>query len=73
MSRDWDTYIYKDPSVHCASWKTRNKYWNLDDPEYKKACIPNIIWNDGHAEWSRWYWFKDDNEHIIRGIYIGFK
>ena len=28
---------------------------------YKTAPIPQLIWSDGHTEWSRWYWFvKDD-------------
>ena len=72
MSRNWDTYIYRCPTKRCASYKTKIKYWNLD-PEYKKASISQLIWNDGHSEWSRWYWFKDKWEHIIRGYYIGFK
>lgn len=72
MSRDWNTHIYRCPTVRCASYITKNKYYNLD-PEEKRACIPRIIWNDGHSEWSRWYWFKDKYEHIIRGCYVGFK
>lgn len=46
------------PSVR-VSPATRQHHWQLD-PEYKKAPIPRLIWNDGHSEWSRWYWFKDD-------------
>ncbi len=70
MSIDWNTYIYRAPTHRCASYKVRQKYWNLD-PEEKRACIPRLIWNDGHAEWSRWYWFKEDeHDHIGRGQYF---
>lgn len=54
------------------------KFWNLVticdefDRPYRRANIPRIIWNDGHREWSRWYWFKD-YEHIGKGRYINFK
>lgn len=49
---------YPSCRVSCS---TRQKYWNLD-PEEKRACIPRLIWNDGHGEWSRaWYWFKDED------------
>lgn len=71
MSRDWNTYIYRCPTKRCASYITKNKYYNLD-PEEKRVCIPRIIWNDGHGEWSRWYWFKDKCEHVMRGCYVGF-
>ena len=71
MSRDWNTYAYRCPTKRCASYTTKIKYWNLD-PEEKRACIPRLIWNDGHSEWSRWYWFKDKYEHIIRAYYVGF-
>ena len=65
--------LYRCPTKRCASYKTRNKYWNLD-PEEKRACIPRLIWNDGHGEWSRdWYPFKDNHEHVIHGYYVGFK
>ena len=52
MSIDWNTYIYRCTTKRCASYKTKNKYCNLD-PEEKRACIPRLIWNDGHVEWSR--------------------
>ena len=42
MSIDWNFYIYRCPTKRCASYKTKNKYWNLD-PEYKKAPIPQLI------------------------------
>ena len=58
-----------------------NKFCNLDyeydwEGNYinhgRRACIPMLIWNDGHGEWSRaWYWFKD-YYRIGRGHY-GFK
>ena len=65
--------LYRCPTKRCASYKTRNKYWNFD-PEEKRACIPRLIWNDGHGEWSRaWYPFKDNYEHVIHGYYVGFK
>ena len=53
-----------------------NKFYNLkticeiDDRCYRKANIPRIIWNDGHGEWSRWYWFKDKYDHMGKGQYI---
>ena len=56
--------LYRCPTKRCASYKTRNKYWNLDAEE-KRACIPRLIWNDGHGEWSRaWYPFKDSFSRI---------
>jgi len=55
-----------------VSTATRRKHWRIDKEE-KRACIPRLIWNDGHSEWSRWYWFKDKYEHVIRGCYVGFK
>lgn len=53
----------------CKSYLIRQKYWNMDDGrEYKKACIPRLIWNDGHSEWSRsHYWFKDTYDRIGKG------
>ena len=48
---------YPSVRVSCA---TCQHHWQLD-PEYKKGPIPRLIWNDGHSEWSRWYWFKDDD------------
>lgn len=59
-----------------------NKFWNLDyQYDWKgnyvnhgrRVCIPKIVWNDGHREWSRQYWFKDKYEHQMRGCYVGFK
>ena len=59
-----------------------NKFCNLDyeydwEGNYinhgRRVCIPMLIWNDGRREWSRWYWFKDKYEHLMRGHYIGFK
>lgn len=51
-----------------------NKFWNLDyeydwEGNYinhgRRACIPMLIWNDGHGEWSRaWYSFKDSSFRI---------
>lgn len=55
------------PSVR-VSTSTRAKHQSLD-PDMSKSPIPQLIWNDGHAEWSRWYWFKDKYEHIIGGYY----
>ena len=72
MAIDWNTYTYRCSTHRCASYKTRQKYWNLESDE-KRACIPRLIWNDGHREWSRWYWFKEKWEHTLRGVYIGFK
>lgn len=69
---NWNTYTYKCPTKRCASWKIKNKYWGIDS-ENKRASIPQLIWNDGHSEWSRVYWFKDSGEHIIYGYYVGFK
>lgn len=60
-----------NPSVR-VSTATRRQHWRTDKEE-KRACIPRLIWNDGHAEWSRWYWFKGNHEHIINGRYVGFK
>ena len=46
--------------------KLRCKYWNLDNGrDYRKACIPRLIWNDGHTDWDRcYYWFKDRYDRI---------
>lgn len=69
MSIDWNTYVYRCPTHRCSSYNTRQKYWNID-PDEKRACIPRLIWNDGHGEWSRaWYWFKDEHDRI-GGQYI---
>ena len=57
------------PSVR-VSCSTRQHHWNLDK-EYKKASIPRLIWNDGHAEWSRWYFFKDRFDRV--GYKYSFK
>lgn len=43
------------------------------DHDEKRANIPRLIWSDGHAEWSRWYWFKERGEHLLAGHYVGFK
>ena len=43
------------------------------DHDEKRANIPRLIWSDGHAEWSRWYWFKEREEHLLAGYYVGFK
>lgn len=72
MTRDWNTYVYRCPTKRCASYKIKIKYWNLD-PEEKRACIPRIIWNDGHGEWSRWYWFTKEDTWRIGAVYYGFK
>lgn len=69
MSIDWNTYIYRCPTRRCGSYKTRQKYWNID-PDEKRACIPRLIWNDGHREWSRWYFFvKDDTQRVALPYY----
>lgn len=69
MSINWNTYVYRCPTERCASYITKWKYWNLD-PEEKRACIPRLIWNDGHGEWSRaWYSFKD-RSFRVGGKYI---
>ena len=54
---------------YSSAWKTRCKFWNIESDE-KKACIPRLIWNDGHAEWSRWYYFKDQYNHMCAGQYV---
>lgn len=72
MAIDWNSYIYRCPTKRCASYITKCKYWSID-PEEKRACIPRLIWNDGHTEYSRWYWFKDNNDRIGHGYYYGFK
>ena len=71
MSIDWNTYTYRCPTRNCGSYKTRQKYWNIDFDE-KRACIPRLIWSDGHREWSRWYWFKEEHDRI-GGRYWQFK
>ena len=50
-----------------SSYKTCQKYWNIDQ-EDKCACIPELIWSDGHAEWSRWPEFRI-YEHIGKSKY----
>ena len=52
-----------NPSVR-VSTATRRQHWRTDKEE-KRACIPRLIWNDGHGEWSRaWYPFKDSFSRI---------
>ena len=47
-----------------VSTATRRQHWRIDKEE-KRACIPRLIWNDGHGEWSRaWYPFKDSFSRI---------
>lgn len=58
------------PSVRVSVW-TRQKHWRLDDDE-KRAPIPHLIWSDGHVEWSRWYWFKDEMSRVANP-YCHFK
>lgn len=53
------------------SYATYQKHWHLDS-DSKRAPIPHLIWTDGHAEWSRWYWFKEDNDRIGRGQFSIF-
>ncbi len=53
-----------------SAWKM---YWKTCYnilQEDKRACIPRLIWCDEHTEWSRWYWFKSDDDHMGRGQYI---
>lgn len=50
-------------------WKTRSKFFCLESDE-KRACIPRLIWSDGHCECMRWPWFKDDYDRIGRGQYF---
>ena len=57
------------PSVHVSIW-TRQKHWQFDE---KKAPIPQLIWSDGHMEWSRWYWFKDNSVSRVANPYCHFK
>ena len=72
MAVDWSTYVYRCPTGRCASYKIRQKYCNIEQDE-KRACIPRLIWNDGHSEWSRWYWFVKDDVCRIALPYCGFK
>lgn len=59
------------PTVR-VSTATRRQHWRIDKDE-KRAPIPQLIWNDGHAEWSRWYWFKEDDiDRIGRGYCSAF-
>lgn len=47
-----------------VSTATRRQHWRIDKEE-KRAPIPQLIWNDGHGEWSRaWYSFKDSFSRI---------
>jgi len=55
-----------------VSIATRRQHWRIDKEE-KRAPIPQLIWNDGHTEWSRWYWFKDNSDRMGRGYCCGFK
>ena len=58
------------PSVR-MSCATRQKHWNMESDE-KCGPIPRLIWNDGHGEWSRaWYFFKDNDR--VGAIYYHFK
>lgn len=42
--------------------------------EDRMAPIPQLIWNDGHAEWSRWYFFKDKYFRVShKAQYYNFK
>ena len=50
---------FKYPSVRTSIW-TRQKHWRLDEDE-KRASIPHLIWSDGHMEWSRVYYFKENS------------
>ena len=59
------------PSNRVSS-ATRQHHWQLDS-EYRKAPIPQLIWNDGHMEWSRWYWFAKEDTWRIGFGYYGFK
>lgn len=72
MTIDWNTYTYRCPTGRCASYKTRLKYCNIEQDE-KRACIPRLIWNDGHSEWSKWYWFVKDDVCRVASPYCGFK
>lgn len=55
--------------LRSSSYKTYQKYWNIDQKN-KRACIPRLIWNDGHAEWSRWPEFRIFiYEHVGKGRY----
>lgn len=54
-----------------VSTATHRKHAGID-PEHKIAPIPQLIWSDGHAEWSRWYWFKEDCDRIGKGYYTAF-
>ena len=71
MSIDWNTYTYKDRTKRC-SIKTHQKHWRMYVDE-KRAPIPHLIWNDGHAEWSRWYWFSKEDAWRIGIGYYGFR
>lgn len=58
------------PSVR-ASLATRQHHWQLDS-ECHRAPIPRLIWNDGHSEWSRWYWFTKDDTCRVASPYHHF-
>lgn len=54
-----------------VSTATRRRHWRIDKEE-KRAPIPQLIWSDGHMEWSRVYWFKDNIDRVGRGQCFGF-
>lgn len=59
------------PTVR-VSTATRRQHWRIDKEE-RRAPIPQLIWNDGHMEWSRVYWFKEDDiDRVGKGQYSGF-
>ena len=55
--------------MNVSIW-TRQKHCQFDE---KKAPIPYLIWSDGHTEWSRWYWFKDNDISRVANPYCHFK
>ena len=61
------------PTVRVSIW-TRQKHWRIDKWE-RKAPIPHLIWSDGHAEWSRWYFFKENDvpQGRVAPPYLHFK
>lgn len=44
-------------TLRSSAYKTRWKFWNIDKGE-RVACIPELIWSDGHCEYSRWPEFR---------------
>ncbi len=59
------------PTVR-VSTATRRQHWRIDKEE-KRAPIPQLIWSDGHSEWSRWYWFTKDTHNRVALPYYHFK